>query len=163
MPALSPSKREKDQDRDLEMNFKPDLGKAVIEGKTTVPFQAFVTLVLQRKVFQLFKEWGRRPVIIDSELLTSLASAQQDSPENRAMLILTSLSVGILTGVAVFAFVQIGLIALNFPLGVKELAIVGTCILSLAFVSVMMSRMQRRKRNDKVVEAIESISSFLSK
>ena len=60
--------------KELEVQFRPDTGKAVVEGKTVVPFQALVTLILQRKVQLLFKQWGKEPVIVASELLTSLAS-----------------------------------------------------------------------------------------
>ncbi|HCI03610.1 TPA: hypothetical protein DE059_01655, partial [Candidatus Peribacteria bacterium] len=64
---------------DLEVKVKEEKMKAIIEGRTAVPFKTFVGLVLQRKVFPLFKKWGDEPVIINSELLTTLASAAQDS------------------------------------------------------------------------------------
>ena len=50
---------------ELEVRFKPESGKAVIEGKTVVPFQAFVALILQRKVPNLLKTWGKVPIIVD--------------------------------------------------------------------------------------------------
>ena len=157
MAILSPHKEE------LEVHFKADSGKAVIEGKTTVPFQAFVTLVLQRKVFSLFKEWGKQPVIVNSELLTSLASAPQDSVENRSNLILVSLGVGILTGIALFALVQAGLLTINIILGYTELLVIGGGLVAIAALSAMLVRIQRMKRSEKIVEAVESLSSFLSK
>lgn len=157
MTILAPKKEE------LEVHFKTESNKAIIEGKTTVPFQAFVTLILQRKVFSLFKEWGRQPVIVSSELLTSLASAPQDSMENRSRLILVSLGVGLLAGVAIFALVQAGLLTLTITLGREQLLLIGGGIVGVAVLAALLIRLQRMRRSDKIVEAVESLSSFLSK
>ena len=148
---------------ELEVNFRPEQGKAIIEGKTMVPFQAFVTLILQRKVFTLFKEWSKEPVIVSSELLTSLASAPQDSVENRSRLILVSLGVGVLGGVTVFALVQAGLMAANISLGLKELLLIGGGIVAIGILSALLMRLQQMRRSDKIVEAVEGLSNFLSK
>jgi len=158
MTVITPPKKE-----ELEVHFKNDLGKVVIEGKTTVPFQAFVTLILQRKVFSLFKEWGKEPVIMNSELLTSLASAPQDTVENRSRLILVSLGIGILGGVAVFALAQAGLLTINIALGREELLLIGGGIVAIGALSAVLVRIQRMRRSDKIVEAVESLSNFLSK
>src|SRR3990167_9608247 len=109
---------------ETEVQFKPELGKAVIEGKTTVPFQSLVTLILQRKVLTLFKQWGKEPVIIGSELLTGLASAPQDSQENRSHLVHVSLGVGVLLGVALFSLVLVALQLAQITLGQRELLMI---------------------------------------
>ncbi len=158
MSTLTPPKKE-----ETEMHFKSDSGKVVIEGKTTVPFQAFVTLILQRKVFTLFKEWSKEPVIVSSELLTSLASAPQDTVENRSRLILVSLGVGILAGVTAFALVQAGLMAADISLGLKELLLIGGGIVAVGLLSALLMRLQQMRRSDKIVEAVEGLSNFLSK
>lgn len=150
------------KDSDLEVQFKPESGKAVIEGKTAVPFQAFVALILQRKVTGLFKNWGKHPVIMESELLTSLASAPQDSQENRSNMILVSLIAGVLVGVAGFALVQIGLLFTQVTLGHKELGIVAGSIALLVILLYVMMKMQRKPKGEKLVETIESVSAFLS-
>lgn len=150
--------------KELEVHFRADAGKAVIEGKTTVPFQSFVTLILQRKVFSLFKDWGKEPVILGSELLTSLASAPQDSTENRTRLVLVSLGVGILTGTALFALLLAGLLWLDVSLGVQEFLLIGGGILGAALIIVLIMRLQKMRRSsEKILEAVESLSSFLSK
>jgi hypothetical protein len=149
--------------KDLEVKLKSDQGKAVIEGKTAVAFQAFVTLVLQRKVFGLFKSWGEEPVVVSAELLASLASAPQDSQENRAHLVTVTLGVGIVLGVFVMSVLQLSLIANGITLSVRELGLIAGGILLLAILARMLVRLQRRKRSDKVTEAMESLSSLLSK
>lgn len=148
---------------ELEVHFKPESGKAVIEGKTVIPFQSFVALILQRKVTSLFKTWGKHPVIIESELLTSLASAGQESQENRSNIILVSIVAGILIGVAGFAAVQAGLLFGDIRLELNELGIiVGSIVLLIALLYVMM-KTQKRPKGEKLVETIENVSSFLSK
>ncbi len=147
--------------QDLEVNFRAESGKAVIEGKTTVPFQSLVTLVLQRKVLQLTKTWGREPVILSSELLTSLASAPQDSQENRSSLILVSLGIGILAGVMIFALALVGLSTVDITLSNQELLIIAGAIIAVAGIVVVLMKMQRKPKSVKLVETIEGISSFL--
>ena len=95
---------------DLEVEVKTESSKAVITGKTSVPFRTFVGLVLQRKVLQLFKDWGEEPVILSSSLLTNLASAPQDSQENKAHLVTVTLGVGVLLGIFFLAALQAGLL-----------------------------------------------------
>ena len=150
-------------DRDLEVNFKPELGKAIIEGKTTVPFQSFVMLVLQRKVFNLFKQWGKHAVIIDSELLTSLASAPQDSIENKSNLVTVSLGVGVLMGIALLAAVVLALRSLQIELTNQHLLILIAFILGLGLLAYVLMKTKRGKKGEKMLETMESLSSFLSK
>jgi uncharacterized membrane protein YqjE len=146
---------------ELEVQFRPDTGKAVIEGKTVVPFQAFITLVLQKKVLQLSKVWGKHPVIIDSELLTSLASAPSDSQENKSNMIMVSLIVGVLLGITGFAVIQIVLLLIKIPLGYRELGIVAGSIVAVMLLLMAVMKMQKLPKGEKLVENIESISSFL--
>ena len=147
---------------ELEVHFKPDSGKAVIEGKTVVPFQSFVALILQRKVTTLFKSWGKHPVIIESELLTSLASAPQDSVENRANLIFVTLMTGALGGITAFAAIQILLLLVNIPLGYRELGIIVGSVFVLVVMLALMMKGRAKPKNEKLVETMEQVSSFLS-
>lgn len=152
-----------DQSSDLEVQFKPETGKAVIEGKTAVPFQAFVGLILQRKVTNLLKVWGKHAVIVESELLTSLASAPQESQENKANLILVSLIGGALAGITGFAAVQLLLLLVEIPLGYRELGIiVGSVALLVGFLYMIM-KSRTKSKNEKLVETMEQVSAFLSK
>lgn len=146
---------------ELEVQFKPESGKAVIEGKTAVPFHAFITLVLQRKVLSLAKQWGKHPIIVDSELLTSMASAPQDSVENRSNMIMVSIVVGALLGIVALSAIQIVLMLAGLPLGLKELSIIVGSIAVVSLLLMIVLKMQRKPKNDKLVETIESIASFL--
>lgn len=148
------------QDNELEVQFKPETGKAVIEGKTVVPFQAFITLVLQKKVLQLAKTWGKHPVILDSELLTSLASAPGDSQENRSNMVMVSLITGVLLGITGLAILQIALLLVKIPLGYKELGIIAGSIVAV-FLLLMMAMKMRKPKSEKLVEAMEHVASFL--
>ena len=148
---------------ELEVQFKPESGKAVIEGKTVVPFQAFVTLILQRKVLKLFKDWGKEPIIVNSELLTHLASAPQDSQENRGNLILVTLGMGFIGGVACFALLQLALIFLDITFGKREFAILGGGILALAALTAVLMKARRMPLGEKLTETIENVASFLGK
>jgi len=148
------------QDNELEVQFKPETGKAVIEGKTVVPFQAFITLVLQKKVLQLAKTWGKHPVILDSELLTSLASAPGDSQENRSNMVMVSLITGVLLGITGLAILQIALLLVKIPLGYKELGIIAGSIVAV-FLLLMVAMKMRKPKSEKLVEAMEHVASFL--
>ncbi len=148
--------------KEMEVQFRPDTGKAVVEGKTMVPFQALVTLILQRKVQLLFKQWGKEPVIVSSELLTSLASAPQDSQENKAQQLLVAMGVGILGGVGGMALVLAILETVQVFVTRKDLLVVAGVIFGVGCVCVALMRVQRVKRGVKMVENIENLSSFLS-
>jgi len=148
---------------ELEVHFKPESGKAVIEGKTVVPFQAFVALVLQRKVTNLLKTWGKAPVIVDSELLTSLASAPQDSQENRANLVLVTLIAGILAGVTGLAALQIVLLLIKIPLGYKELGTVVGSVLFLLMLVMSMMKGQKKPKGEKLMEVMEKAAGLVGK
>lgn len=152
-----------DSNSELEVHFKPESGKAVIEGKTTVPFQAFVALILQRKVTGLFKAWGKQPVIMDSELLTSLASAPQESAENRANLILVSMLTGILIGVVGFAAVQAVLLFVEVPLSLNDLGIIIGSVVVVVFLLGIMMKSRQKPKSEKLVETMEHVAGFLGK
>ena len=148
---------------DLEVKLKSEQTKAIIEGKTSVPFKTFFALVLQRKVIPLFKDRGDEPVILSSKLLTEIASAPQDSQENRAQLVLVTLGVGVLSGVFVMAIIQAVLLTIGMSLGQKEYLILACSIAALALLSTVLSRVQRGNRAQKVADQMEKLSSLLSK
>jgi hypothetical protein len=152
-----------DQSNELEVSFKPETGKAVIEGKTAIPFQSFVTLILQRKVQLLFKEHAKEPVVINSDLLTRLASAPQDSRENTGHLVLVSIGLGAVGGVAVFSAVQLVLMLSDFTLGVKEHAIILGCIAGVALLGALLMYVQKMPKSDKLTDSVENIARFLGK
>lgn len=147
----------------VEVAIKVDQQRAVVEGKTSVPFQSFVTLILQRKVLPLIKQWGREPVIVNSELLTGLASAPQDSTENRTKLLLVTLGIGIVIGIFILSSVQLALSLLHISFRQRELLLLSGGILGFAFLTALLGRLQRAKRNDRIEETIEKIASMLPK
>ena len=126
-------------DTDLEVDISSGENRAIVEGKTTVPFKTFVALILQRKVTALFKDWGDKPVIVDSELLTHLASAQQDTRENTTHLVLVTLGVGMLAGIFAFSILQFVLLVGGVTLGLKEHIIIAACLVGTAAVAAMLS------------------------
>lgn len=148
---------------EIEVDISHGDRKAVIEGKTAVSFKRFVQLILQRKVTGLFKDWGDKPVIVDSELLTGLASAPQDSAEKTGQTVLVALGVGILAGVFFFSVLQLSLITMRYPFGAKELVIIIGSLASLMVITVLLMNMKRTNRSEKVVEQIEKIASFIGK
>lgn len=152
-----------DQSSELEVSFKPESGKAVIEGKTAVPFQSFVTLILQRKVQTLFKEYSKESIVVGSDLLTRLASAPQDSRENRGHLVLVSLGLGAVGGVALFSAAQLVLLLSNFPLTWKEHAIIVGCIAGVAALGALLMYVQRMPKSDKLTDTVENVARFLGK
>ena len=148
---------------DLEVKLKQERTRAIIEGKTPVPFKTLDALILQRKIIPLFKRWGDDPVIINSELLTSIASAPQDTQENRAHTILVTLGVGVLTGIFFFAIAQILLGVAGITLGQKELLVIAGGLVAISFLTATLSRIQRGNRAQKIADKMERIASLLSK
>jgi len=149
--------------KDLEVKLKVEQSKAVIEGKTSVPFQTFVTLVLQRKVFPLFKKWSDEPVILSSELLTNMASAPQDSQENRSRLVSVTLAAGIIIGVLVFATMELLMLFGGVRLGLREYAVVVGGIVGLLVLARIVAYLQRVQRSDKLTETMEKLTTMISK
>ncbi|MDD4287006.1 MAG: hypothetical protein PHO20_03230 [Candidatus Peribacteraceae bacterium] len=148
---------------DLEIELRTEQNRAIITGKTSVPFRTFVGLVLQRKVFQLFKQWDKEPVILSSELLTQLASAPQDSQENRAHLIIVTLGVGTLFGIFVFSLGQVVLSVLGYELGSSDLMLIAGGLVCLAVLTVALARLQKLARAQRIADVMERTASFLSK
>jgi uncharacterized membrane protein YqjE len=100
---------------------------------------------------------------MDSELLTSLASAPQDSQENRANVIFVSMLTGILLGVVGFAAVQAVLLFVDITISLNDLGIIiGSVVLVVALLGIMMKSRQRPK-SEKFVETMEHVASFLGK
>ncbi|MDP6561721.1 MAG: hypothetical protein QF793_02230 [Candidatus Peribacteraceae bacterium] len=147
----------------MDAKLKTDHGKAIVEGKTAVPFKTFVGLVLQRKVLNLFKQWGKEPVIIDSELLTDLASAPQDSQENKEQLVTVTLGVGILVGIFVLTIAQIALAPWGVYLKERELLIIAGVILGLGVLTFILSRAKKKGKSQKLTDTMEKITNVVSK
>ncbi|MBU0458395.1 hypothetical protein KKF03_03000 [Patescibacteria group bacterium] len=148
---------------DIEVKLKEEHTRAIIEGRTSVPFKTFVALVLQRKVIPLLKQWGDEPIIIHSELLTSLASAPQDSQENRSKLVLVTMGVGVLVGIFFFAVSMVALETFGVGLGRKEFLLIAGGLVVLALLVSTLGRVQRMGKGEKLADKMEKIASLLSK
>ena len=147
----------------MDAKLKTDQGRAIVEGKTAVPFKTFVGLVLQRKVLNLFKQWGSEPVIIDSELLTDLASAPQDTQENREQLITVTLGVGVLIGIFVMSVAQIALTPWNYYLNQQHLLMVAGTLFGIGVLVWMLSKTKKKGRSQKMADTMEKITNIVSK
>ncbi len=147
----------------MDAKLKTDQGRAIVEGKTAVPFKTFVGLVLQRKVLNLFKDWGKEPVIIDSELLTDLASAPQDSQENREQLVTVTLAVGILMGVFVMAIAQIALTPWGIYLRQQHLLMIAGTLFGIAVLTWILTKSKKKGSNQKMADTMEKIANIVSK
>ena len=147
----------------MDAKLKTDQGRAIVEGKTAVSFKTFVGLAQQRKVSSLFKSWGKDPVIVDSELLTDLASAPQENQENKEQLVVVTLGTGILTGVFIMAVVQIALAPWNVYLKERELLIIASVIFGLAVLVLALSKVRRKGKSQKITEAMEKVANVIGK
>ena len=147
----------------MDVKLKTDQGKAIVEGKTAVPFKTFVGLVLQRKVFALFKKWGDEPVIIDSELLTGLASAPSDSQENRSQLVLVTLGVGVLCGIFVAAIAHVVLLFFKINLGQMDYLMIAGALIIVAILASVLSKAHSKAKGQKLTETMERVAGLLSK
>lgn len=148
---------------DLEVSLRSDGTKAIVEGKTVVPFKTFVMLVIQRKVTALFQNWGTAPVVVDAELLTSLAGAPQDNQENRVHLVLVTLGIGMIGGVLALAVLQFALLTINISMGKQELAILAGGLVGVGIIGWMLSKIQLRGGGQKVLDSMEKAAALLSK
>lgn len=147
----------------MDAKLKTNQGRAIVEGKTAVPFKTFVGLVLQRKVLGLFKQWGKEPIIVDSELLTDLASAPQDNQENTDHILLVTLGVGVMFGVFIMTILQIALIPWGIGLsGGHLLAIAGT-IFGLAMITWILSKVKKKSKGHKLSDTMEKIAGMVGK
>ena len=147
----------------MEVDLKHEGSKAIIAGKTSVPFTTFVKLVLERKLGNVLKNSGSEPIIISSELLTELASAPQDSRENQTKFTLVTLGSGVLLGVFIFSLIQIVLPIINIHLVPKDYVVIAGVLVGLVVLVVALDRAKRRKRADKITETMERLTSLLSK
>lgn len=147
----------------MDAKLKTDQGRAIVEGKTAVPFKTFVGLILQRKVLNLFKDWGKEPVIIDSELLTDLASAPQDTQENKEQMIMVTMVTGILIGVFAMTILQIALTPWEIVLKQRELLMIAGTLLGFGILVWIMSKTKRKGRSQKLSDAMEKLTGMVSK
>jgi hypothetical protein len=145
---------------ELEMS---DGGKAVIEGKTNVPFKTFVGLILQRKVQTLFKKCGDEPVIVDSELLTQLASAPNDTQEDRSKLVLVTFGVGMLCGFFMTVVALFVLLMLKIQPSVVDYGIAVGVMLVLGVVISVMQKVQMSSTKQKLYDSMEKMTDLVSR
>lgn len=149
--------------KNVEVNIVQENGKAVIQGKTSVPFKMFVSLILQRKVQMLFKDNQNDPVIVGSDLLTKLASTPEDKMEDRGKLVAVTFGIGILAGVFVSAAVLLILQLFSVQLGTMELSLILAVLGGTALVGGLIGRMQGPSTKQKLYERMEGISNTLSR
>ena len=150
---------------DVEVDIVEDgNGRAVIEGKTSVPFRTFVTLILQRRVQQLFKTNADDVVIVSSELLTSLASAPGDKQEDKGKLVLVTFGVGILAGVFIAAAVLLGLMLFKIELQMRDVAIFLGAIIVVGILGVVLQKNQKKSSfAEKLFDAMEKTTDLVSR
>jgi len=148
---------------DVEVELKHEGSKAIIAGKTSVPFSTFVKLVLERKLGNILKNSGSDSIILDSELLTSLASAPQDSRESQTKFTLVTLGSGVLMGVFCFSLLQILLPMLGVTLMAKDFIVIDGVLVGIVILTALLDRVKRRKKADNITEAMERLTSLLSK
>ncbi len=149
---------------ELEVEISNTGGKAVIEGKTSVPFKTFVSLILQRKVQVLFKRSDNDPVIVSSDLLTALASAPQDKQEDRTKLVIVTFGVGIVAGVFLTVATFLGLILFKIQPEVKDLGIVLAVIAGIVVLGVLLQKPQKKSAfGEKLMESMEKVTDLISR
>lgn len=150
---------------DIELDISAgNPNKAVIEGKTSVPFKTFVTLILQRKVQVLFKDAQNEPVIIGSELLTKLASAPDDKQEDRSKLVLVTLGTGVVFGVAFSAMLLLALSFFKIQPSQQDLMITIGVILGITVLVVALQSTQKKSGlRQKLYEAMEKATAMVSR
>lgn len=149
---------------EVEVEITNSGSKAIIEGKTSVPFKTFVSLILQRKVQMLFKTNQDDPVIVNSTLLTALASAPSDKQEDRSKLVLVTFAVGILAGVFLSVGVFLALMLLRITVEMKDLGIVLGVIIGVAVLGVLLQKSQKKSAfTEKLFETMEKTTDLISR
>ncbi len=149
---------------EIEVDISTMNGKAIIEGKTSVPFKTFVRLILQRKVDVLFKRNSDDPVIVSSDLLTALASAPQDKQEDRTKLVIVTFGVGIVAGVFVSAAILLGLLLFGIHPEIKDFGIVLGVIAGVVVLGFLLQKNQKKSQfAEKLYEAMEKTTDMMSK
>ena len=149
---------------EVEVEISNTGNKAVIEGKTSVPFKTFVSLILQRRVQMLFKTNQDDPVIVNSTLLTALASAPGDKQEDKGKLVLVTFGVGILAGVFLAVAVFLALMLLRIQIEMKDLGIVLAVIALVAVLGVLLQKNQKKSAfTEKLFDAMEKTTDLISR
>lgn len=163
--ALPPEIKERmKKSGDVKVPLKDKGGdQAVIEGKTAVPFGTFVKLILKRKVQTLFKEWQQEPVILSSELLTKIASAPEDTHEDRSKIILTALVIGLCFGLFVTGAVIILFGLVGIEIGQREILTALGVLLFLACAVYGSMQVHAGKVKKGLVEKVEQVADVFSK
>jgi len=149
---------------EVEVEITTSGNKAIIEGKTSVPFKTFVSLILQRKVQVLFKRSDIDPVIVSSDLLTALASDPQDKQEDRTKLVIVTFGVGIVAGVFLTVSVFLGLILFKIQPEVKDLGIVLAVIAGIVVLGILLQKPQKKSVfGEKFMESMEKMTDLISR
>lgn len=145
----------------VEVEITSAPGKAVIEGKTSVPFRTFVGLILQRKVQTLFKRWQDEPVIVTSGLLTSLASAPDDRQEDRGKLVLVTFGAGLVGGVFFTIVAFLGMALFDIRPENKDLFLIAASFLIIAVVIAILIRTQRSAGKQRLYDSMEKVKDLI--
>jgi hypothetical protein len=150
-----------DESKDVEVDLTHENGKAVIEGKTSVPFKTFVGLILQRKITAFFKDNKDEPVIISSDLLTKLASAPDDKQEDRAKLVILALGLGVLMGVFVETAILLLMSSLNTHPSTNQLFLILGVLVGLVILGLIVEKIQNTNVKQVVYDKVEQINNML--
>lgn len=152
-----------DLSADVEVDISAESMKTFIKGKTSVPFKTLVKLILQRKVTTLFEHWGQDSIVISSELLTDLASAQQDNQENRQHLILVTFGCGIFAGFFLFAFLQLLLLLGKVQLRVENLLYIIASMVALTLLGWSLMKARQKQKSEHLYDTMEKIANMVPK
>ena len=148
----------------VEVEVTNQGGRAIVEGKTSVPFKTFVTLILQRKVQAIFKTCQNEPVIVSSELLTALASAPNDRQEDRAKLVLVTFGVGIVGGVFVSAAALLAMMFFRVEPNMQDLATLIGVIAGVAVLGLLLQSAQKKPgMKDRLFESMEKVTDLIAR
>lgn len=151
-------------ENEVEVEISTTGNKAIIEGKTSVPFKTFVSLILQRRVQMLFKTNQDDPVIVNSTLLTALASAPGDKQEDKGKLVLVTFGVGILAGFFLATSLLLGLKLLQIEVEMKDLGIVLAVIVGVAVLGIVLQKNQKKSGfTEKLFDAMEKTTDLISR
>lgn len=152
------------QGGDVQVSVKASQGeRAVIEGKTNIPFASFVKLVLKRKVQTLFRDFEEEPIILSSTLLTHLASTPEESREDRSALILTALVIGLCLGMFLMATAIVVLETVGFPIGRRELLAGLGVLLAVGLAVFAAMKIQTHRMKQELVTKVEEVARLFSK
>jgi len=149
---------------DLQLPLQtPQGGKAIIEGKTAIPFASFVKLVLKRKVQTLFKDFQEEPIILSSSLLTHLASAPDDSHEDKSKVILTAVVIGFCFGMFLTAFALVVFRMMGIEIGASELLTGLGVLLALAIAVFASMKISGHKMKQQLIEKVEEVAGLFAR